>query len=258
MSEMFQLAEEVRSEITRLHPEWLREPPDLAFWYKQRADWSGSTGFWRRARRSSETVHQDIATLEEDRIEVSRSNSKATRESMPIEFADLDLSQFTSVFEGHPAGWEGDRFEAWRASANGMWTEGLFTNTGRAVYREWLGPWVNLSEISRNESPWIRFWVYEVDRDRMPLHWLAWAFPIATATRKVTRGTPVDCQIGLYLPACEFFVTGDRVFGEIVDKVRRWSPVRLGEVRILPGGREGALELVRFVGSLRESAKDPV
>ena len=249
MSEMFQLAEEVRSEITRLHPEWLRDPPDLAAWYAQRADWSGSRGFWLRARNHSEVVHEHIATLEEERLDVARSAAKVNRESMPIDFAHLDLSLATSAFEDHPAGWEGDRFEAWRSQAIQQWTEGLF-NTSRTVYREWLGHWVDLTVIRRDSSAWIRFWVYEVDRARMPLHWLAWAFSFVTATRKVTRGTPVDCQIGLYLSACEFFVSGDRVFGEVVDKVRLWSPVKLGEVRVLSSSRDGAQELVRFVGSL--------
>jgi hypothetical protein len=250
MSELYQLAEELRSEITRLHHSWLRDSPDLASWYAQRADWTSSKGFWLRARRYPDFTHQVIANLEKDRIDVARRESKVTRDWMPFEFDNLDLAQFTSTFAGHPDGWEGDRYEAWRADAYGMWTQGLITRSGRAVYREWLGPWIDLTRVSQNESAWIKFWVYEVERDRMPLHWLAWAFPIAAATRKTTLGTPVDCQIGLYLPACEFFVTGDRAFAEIVDKVRRWSPVGLGEVKVLHVGQEGASELIEFLGSI--------
>jgi hypothetical protein len=169
---------------------------------------------------------------------------------MPFEFNELDLSRFTSTFVDQPAGWNGEPFEAWRAFANGMWTQGLFTETDRSVYREWLGPWIDLKKVGKDEAPWIKFWVYEAERDRLPLHWLSWAFPIVAATRKITRGTPVDCQIGLYLPACDFFATGDRVFGEIIDKVRRWSPVCLGEVKVLPVGQEGALELIEFLASI--------
>ena len=249
MSELYQLAEELRSEITRLHPEWLRNPPDLAPWYAQRADWTSSKGFWQRARHQPDVVHQVITILEEDQIGKARLNAKAKRGSMPIEFAELDLSLPTSVFLERYKGWNGDSFEAWRNGAIQMWMEGLFV-TSRTVYREWLAPWVDLNQILRDRPSWIKFWVYEVDRDRMPLHWLAWAFSTATATRKVTKGTPVDCQIGLYLPACEFFATGDHVFGEIVDKVRRWSPVGLGEVKILPGGHEGASELIEFLGNI--------
>jgi len=257
MSDTFQLAEELRSEISRLHPEWLRNPPDLASWHAQRADWAGSKGFWLQARRHPEVIHQVIANLEQNQIGVARSEFKAERESTTIEFADLDLSKVTSIFVDRPAGWEGEKIEAWRTTAYAIWTKGLFGSSSRALYREWLGPWVDLKEVGRNESPWIRFWIYEVDRDRMPLHWLAFAFTVAATTRKVTPGTPVDCQIGLYLPACEFFVTGDRVFGEIVDKVRQWSPVKLGEVRVLPSGKDGALELVRFLASLGGSVKAP-
>lgn len=253
MSEMYQLAEELKSEITRLHPEWLRDPPDLASWYTQRADWTSSKGFWLRARRKPDATHQIIAGLEEKRIDAARAESKEMRDWMPFEFESLDLARFSGTFVGHPAGWEGDPFEAWRGAAHGMWTQGLFTSPSRAVYREWLGPWVDLNKAGQDESPWIKFWVYEVDRDRMPLHWLAWAFHVATATRKVTPGTPVDCQIGLYLPACEYFITGDRVFAQIVNKVRQWSPVTLGESRVLPGGRQGALELVEFLRECHET-----
>jgi hypothetical protein len=257
MSELYQLAEELRSEITRLRPEWLRNPPDLASWYAQRADWTSSIGFWQRARHQPDLVHQVIATLEEDQIGKARLIAKANRESMPLEFAELDLSLSTSVFLERYKGWNGDPFESWRREAIQMWMEGLFI-TSRTVYREWLEPWVDLTKIKRDRPSWIKFWVYEVDRDRMPLHWLAWAFSTVTATRKVTTGTPVDCQIGLYLPACEYFATSDRVFGEIVDKVRRWSPVGLGEVNVLPVGQEGASNLIEFLGSVgNNSAHSP-
>jgi hypothetical protein len=257
MSETFQLAEELRAEITRLHPEWLRDPPDLASWYTQRADWTSSKGFWLRARRHPEFMNQVIAKVEENQIGIARSEFKAARESTTIEFANLDLSQITSVFVDHPPGWEGDEFEAWRSTAYELWTKGLFGRPGRAVYREWLGPWVDLKKVGQNEAAWIKFWTYEVDRDCLPLHWIEYAFTVAAKTRKVSRGTPVDCQIGLYLPACDFFVTGDRIFGEITDKVRQWSPVKLGVVRVLPGGEKGALELVQFLASLGGSFQVP-
>ena len=249
MSELFQLAEELRSEITRLHPEWLRNPPDLANWHAQRADWTSKKGFWQRARHRPEVVSQHIAALEDNQIESARSVSKANRESVPIEFAELDLSLPTSVFLEHYKGWDGDPFEAWRFAGIQIWMEGLFV-TKRTVYREWLEPWVDLTRIQQDSPSWIKFWVYEVEQSRMPLHWLAWAFLSATATRHVTRGTPVDCQIGLYLPACEFLITGDRVFGEIVDKVRRWSPVILGEVRVLSSDQKGPSELIEFLASI--------
>jgi hypothetical protein len=252
MSEVFQLAEELRTEITRLHPEWLRDPSDLAPWHAQRADWTSNRGFWQRARHRPEVISQDIAALEEDQLESARSAAKVNRESMPIDFAELDLSLPTSIFLERYIGWDGDAFEAWRSYAIQLWMEGLF-NKSRTVYREWLGPWVDLTRIQRNSPAWIKFWVYEIERSRLPLHWLAWAFSTATATRHVTRGTPVDCQIGLYLPACEFLATGDRVLGEIVNKVRQWSLVRLGEVRMLSNGPKGALELVQFVGSVKDA-----
>ena len=54
-------------------------------------------------RNHSEVVHEHIATLEEERLDVARSAAKVNRESMPIDFAHLDLSLATSAFEDHPA-----------------------------------------------------------------------------------------------------------------------------------------------------------
>ena len=41
MTEIFDEAAQLRHEVQRVRPEWLKQDPDLRYWYKLKADWAG-------------------------------------------------------------------------------------------------------------------------------------------------------------------------------------------------------------------------
>ena len=83
--------------------------------------------------------------------------------------------------------------------------------------------------------------------------WLSWAFHIVASKRRFTRGTPGDCQIGMYLMDCDGFATTDRAFSEIVQKVASEAPCALAQAMLLPDDETCADQLIvhiMAVGSL--------
>jgi hypothetical protein len=67
--------------------------------------------------------------------------------------------------------------------------------------------------------------------------------------RKATPGTPVDNQIGTYLPFVDHFVTGDKGFLSVED-LRAESPLGLAHGHLLLGRRSALEQLDAFTWKL--------
>ena len=63
-------------------------------------------------------------------------------------------------------------------------------------YREWVLPHVDLDALKskENEVSWLTFWMYDVERVRMPRFWLHWAFLYALGLLKGRRESRVMCN----------------------------------------------------------------
>lgn len=252
MTEIFQKAEELRFEITRLRPEWLRVDPDRRAWHQLRADWSGKNGFWARARAAPDLEASRISGIGDRFNEQARSATMELRteaRKVGLSFEAVDLGEMVRLTAPIP-GWDGSRFEPWRLSGAQEWEFHLFSEGSRAVYREWLGPWVDLRALLVDQASWVRFWLHDVDRTAMPLHWLQWAVSLAQATRKTGHGSAVDKQISLYLPGADLFVTGDRTFAQIIGKLRPSSPVPLAREHVVPAGPAAAEAIVSIINQV--------
>jgi len=173
-----------------------------------------------------------------------------------VTFEGLSLSTELCSFLQPLDGWDGEPFEAWRASWIGMWWDHLVTRTTTSPMAEWLEPWVSREAIARDGAGWVQFWTREVDPRRMPKHWLAWGVPVIQGTQTLTQGTPVDSQIALYLPDCEAFATSDKNFIRCVERVRLDLPVPLARAVLLPGGRACAPAVVDLIKHLSTGVSD--
>jgi hypothetical protein len=84
----------------------------------------------------------------------------------------------------------------------------------------------------------------------MPCHWLRWAFEMLQSLRRVTSGTPCDAQLATYLTRCDWFITADRAFAEMVTKAGQAAPIRIGRAALVPGGTSGIESLLGTLGSI--------
>lgn len=231
MPEAFEESMEFLAEISRLRPQWILARPDERLFTRLHSDWSGRRGVWWRARTNPTEAARVLRIVEGDLILRARDDASRLRADMRhmATFDTVNLARWTTTFPLKPPGWKGDPVETWRATTMGYYIEGLFDSRQPPAAREWLEPLVDLSAMRSDLASFARLMLYETQPDRMPRSWLRWALHTLQATRTTSPGTPVDAQIGSYLVDADFFVTADRAFLAITERLRREGRVPVAE-----------------------------
>lgn len=254
MPEAFLEAEDLRSEIQRARSRWMVAAPNLGYWWKLQSDWQQGT--WRRARSRTGFMARAIDDRRPDdlgRARAQASVSRARAQELGHTIATLKLDQATAWYLEEVPGWDGEKFESWRAEGEARWWRDLIGDPTPTM-DEWLGPWLDLGYIRTHRSEWTSFWTREVQRERLPREWVRWAMGAVQALKKVTPGTPVDNQIATYLTDFETFVTADRGFADCVETMRPYAPCALASTAVVPAGVaavDGLLKVVARSGSPR-------
>lgn len=252
MAETFLMGMELILEIERLHPEWLRRPPD----HRQLKKWSvfWKDKWWRRVRSSPDNEAKHLRVWESDFLDVARENAKQKRNdihksgpshnSLPL---DAWYAQVPRPFPG----WRVfKRVHAWRMATLISLTNGLnFLENGM---RPILETHVDLSNGLLASEAWQKFWLYEAEERNLVRFYLEWLHEFSAQFRKTTPGTPGDTQLFTYLPDTDVLVSADKGIIQIIEEVRPYSPVVLPRTLLIMGGREG-VELLLSEFSSRSS-----
>jgi hypothetical protein len=91
-------------------------------------------------------------------------------------------------------------------------------------------------------SDWVSFWCLEVDEKNVPRQWLRSNCELLQGFQKVTDGTPADAMHATHLMDCDYFVTADKRFIEVIKKMTLIAPVKLGKPLFIKVGKEGISE----------------
>lgn len=251
MPETFYETAELKAEISRLHPEWLRELPDRRSYYRLYNDWNGSRGVWWRARTDPAREAAALGVVEEDHLDRGRADTLRLRSEIGdlVTFDTVTLDKWTSTFPLNPPGWDGDPVQTWRAQSMAYFVDALLnpaTHQSKAAL-EWLAPWLDIPRIRQEIASFARMFLYDTEIEQLPRSWLRWALQVLQATRTTNAGTAVDNQIGAYLLDADYFVTGDKTFAAIVERVAQENVVKIARpVRVNTNDCLGALaELLR-------------
>jgi hypothetical protein len=219
MTEAFEESQAILAVVRRHRPEWLNSDPDLASFFRLRADWTGNFGFWRRARKDPASEARMIAMLEGDVFDRASVEARQNRSDFKaLQFHDMKLTGWTARLPHPVPGWDGSDIDSWRIQARDVWWHGLVGQRQRA-YVEWTEPFLDLAAIRRSAASWTHLWFHEVETTEVPREWLRWAVRLLQSTRTVTAGTPGDNQISSYLLDADGFLTADRAFADIVARV---------------------------------------
>ncbi|NEC53097.1 hypothetical protein G3I18_31780 [Actinospica acidiphila] len=248
---------EVISEVRRLHPEWMRAVPDTGREATWRTYWTKR--FWREAAehhdrlRDAESARRTARTV---RLLVD--NQRLQRERWREAGFDLrDLSRITlapseETTVEQQAGWPlGERIAAWRPYSQEVYWH-AFARSRRSVltqeettYADWVGARVDLRAMCASREAFNQFWLYEVEPAYMPRTWLRWAADTVQMDMKVTDGNPLDVQHASYLPDCEVFLTADKNFVRVLDRIAEQAPVPVGRAyRVAPAAHDGIVEAI--------------
>ena len=248
MPEAFSEAEEIKAEVKRLQPDWLRRPQYLVMYRRLRHDWTRSRGgFWDRARYDTarESQRIDIPLM----LEAARTSARKARQaalSMPTHWKDAALSAMLAS-PAHPTpGWDGSPVELWRIEAHSYFEQAL-TTPGHP-YADWLEGEVNLTMMLLQKQERTRFWLHEVDPTKMRRHWLRSAFEFQQQFHKITDGTPGDCQLGTYLVDVDLMLSADKNFVKFAERCRCEAPFFVGRSVVVPGGQSAIEALLSELG----------
>ncbi|GGP77786.1 hypothetical protein [Streptomyces sindenensis] len=246
---------EVISEVRRLHPEWLRAVPDTGREATWRTYWTKRV--WREAleqherlrvaepaRRTARTV-QLLVENQKEQQEVWREGKFNLRD---LSMITLSPSEETTAEQ--QAGWvPGEKIAAWRPYSQEVYWLAFWKGRRAALthedttYADWVGARVDLHAMCASREAFNRFWLYEVEATHMPRTWLRWAADTVQADMKITNGNPIDVQHAAYLPDCEAFLTADKNFVRVLDRIADQAPAPVGRAhRVAPAAHGGIVE----------------
>ncbi|MFD5126183.1 hypothetical protein [Streptomyces sp. NPDC058385] len=249
---------EVVAEVRRLHPEWIRPVPDTGREATWRTYWTKT--FWRQAVESHELFReiapaQHAARTAQLLVDVQKQQQEDWREG---KFDVSDLSRITAfptdeTAPGPRLGWEaGDKIAAWRPRTQEVYWYSFAVGRRSVLTNEdttgadWVGARVDLRAMCTSREKFNRFWLYEVEAEKMPRNWLRWAAETVQADMKVTPGNPRDVQHASHLPDCDVFLTADKNFLRVLDQIAQQAPVPVGRgCRVAPAAHDGIVEAIQ-------------
>ncbi|MER5347132.1 hypothetical protein ABT030_44005 [Streptomyces mirabilis] len=150
------------------------------------------------------------------------------------------------------AGWAaGEEIAAWRPYNREVYWNAFATGR-RAIlthedttYADWVGARVDLHLICASREAFNRFWLHEVEPAYMPRNWLRWAADTVQEDMKVTNGNPIDAQHASYLPDCDAFLTADKNFVRVLDRIAEQAPAPVGKAhRVTPAAHNSIVDAI--------------
>lgn len=241
MPEAFSESMDILNEIKRLRPEWLRQTPDLAFFERNRKDWSRKMGgFWVRCAKSPDHEAGCIAESEGAVMDQAQQQIRKMRKEMLATGwnGNLGLDEIRMVPEERLRGWNGEPVEAWRLES----LVGVSYALARAghPYRDWLAPFIDVDGELLRRPEWVAFWLHDVDTQALPRQWLRWGHSFSQRFRKVTSGSGGDNQLMTYLIDTDCVMTADKGFVDIIEACRPFAPKPLPISQRVIAGTIGA------------------
>jgi hypothetical protein len=252
MPDAYSESEELKTEIRRLRPKWMRERPDLERFKRFRSDWKKRNGgFWSRARNTPDSEHNYLRLAERDTLDLARANARIDRKSFIGSehlHHGVPLKSVKALLNSPETHRSRDAIEMWRLSACSSMA--MLLGEKDSPYLDWLAGEVELQLISLDAKAWEQFWFYEVEAPRLPRMWLRWAMEYMQLFQKVTDGTPVDAQIASNLAEVDLFVSADKRFIEMCQRCQREAPFSVAEAKSVGAGKEGLEELFDLVSQV--------
>lgn len=249
MPEAYWETEEIRAEVRRLRPEWLRPRPDQNLYRRVRYDWIRQKGgFWDRA------VHDmdgEAARVENPLLtELAREHAFMAHEesqAVPARWHKDLLTNFKAEFPSPRAGWDGQAVELWRVNACMAFEQALrFEN---CPYVDWLAGEIDLDLMFFDSASYTRFWLHEVETGHMKRHWLRTAFEFQQRFAKVNPGTPGDSQLGTYLVDVDWMLTADKLLASFAQRCHLEAPFPLARTEPIPAGAKALPAILELLGS---------
>jgi hypothetical protein len=257
-AEAMELVEEVR----RLRPEWLRSRPKTDRLFSFRAYWTKV--YWREARTEPEKVLARLAkaTAEDDaEAEIARVQA-ANKAAWPFVEGDLESAALAaSTADDHPdpdprsrLGWtENTPVLLWRVNARDvMWATLGREALGRLIgytdrtQEDSLGAYVDLRAMRKDRESFNRFFLFDIEGWNVARWWWHGTVEVLQLGKRLANSNGMDAAHASYLPDCDYMLTADKRFYDIVKVASETVGAPRGGAVVLvethPNGWVAALE----------------
>lgn len=209
MPEAYSEAEEFKAEVRRLRPEWLRRQPDLVRFKRIRFDWVRSRGgVWDHIRAEAELLQRHDAEMNQRTREQADALHDQARSWSP-KWRSATLAKTMAIPPSPLPGWNGHPVEAWRIESLAAFTASVGLPGHPTI--DWIEGEVDIDRVLYQSESLVKFWLHDVVAERMPRHWLRWAFTFLQRVHRVTEGTPADAQLGTYLLDVDLMLSADKI-----------------------------------------------
>ena len=225
-------SDEMTSEIRRLRPEWLRSIPKTDRLHSFRDYWTKV--YWREAKTEPDVViaRAEAANIRLDaEAEIARVQS-SNKETWPFLEGDLASAGLAAnTAEDHPdpdpasrVGWPpGTPVLLWRVNARDIWWAHMGRELGGPLtgYRDTtmndsLGAYVDLPTMRRDRESFNRFFLFDIEGWNVPRTWWQGTVEVLQLGKRLGTGNGADASHASYLPDCDYLLTTDKRFADIV------------------------------------------
>ena len=253
---------ELTAEIRRLRPEWLRSIPKTDRLHSFRDYWTKV--YWREAKTEPEVViaRTEAANVGDDaEAEIARVQA-ANKAMWPFPKGDLATAGLSATTaEDHPdpdpgsrLGWPPDApVLLWRVNARDIWWAhmgrelgGWLTGYRDKTMTESLGAYVDLPTMRRDRASFNRFFLFDIEGWNVPRAWWQGTVEVLQLGKKLGTGNGADATHSSYLPDCDFLLTTDKRFADVVQAAADTPGApKGGAIVLVRPHRDGWLAAVR-------------
>lgn len=241
-------AKEVRNELRRCHPDWLRTRPDPD--NRIREFLRGHQEAWKMAKRSDPPDSNAYLEFQSDfevgvrkyRATQKQDRKKAQSSTRTFTTAMVNKEKVTLFYSES----RDDPEIRWRFECLSVWHNAIVKRVPESRdYADWLLPY--LREGAFEHTDYAKFWLEDVEAARIPKNRICGLVNFYQQEFKITHGNPADQIHTSNLLDADIFVTADKAFYSVLKKIiGNHFPGRSKPV-LLNRGAESALEELRKV-----------
>lgn len=239
---------EVRKEIERCRPSWVRPVPDPGLIRTSQVLLNGHRALWREAKSQGaiELPHYpEFRTDSEKGISISRQSQAGMRRAKTGGAERLKLAVSGPSGVQVVCEFEIDDAETyWRADCLLVWQEAIMKrNPASRDYTDWLVPYVKPEAFGSRS--YVDFWLRDVDADALPRNRMLGLVSHYQTRRKITHGNSIDLNHASAALGVKYLLTADKAFYEVLAEVLGKHYGKGHSALLVDRTRTSALEAIR-------------
>jgi hypothetical protein len=219
--------QEIINELKRCRPNWVHPVPHekkdiLAYLenYRLKMKFFRHNHFFETNESFEEYV-----SLAERAIDIGNPNDKKIRQSY-LKYESLEIRandpEIQMLLTSLP---DCERF--WRGKSSLIWRQALKGDPSMRDYKDWLLPYLRLTTVDKMD--WESFWLKDVNSRNVPRTYIRGLTEYFQLRFRITHGNMEDSNHSLYLVGNQLFLTSDKNYFDVLQKVFGNSTVKIAK-----------------------------